>query len=769
MSVGIRSRTLFTVIVPLLLLALIMGFYFIRVRIDDARNELEMQGRRYGEYLAAASEFNVISGNHPALEDFVVSNMRVSEEVLALIILDAKENVLVSAGNRKEIEVALICFYDTLACQRYQTRLFFNQPIISTGVSVTKNPEFVPPGISDTPYENEVVGRILVSLSSEQLQELQQRMLFDGLAITCVAILIASMIALFFAEGISRPISRLYKVVSAIQHGNLSARTIPSSRGELRRLEDGVNAMATWVEEANTNLQQQVEKATSELVQALETLESKNRDLEKARAKSEAANRTKDLFLARMSHELRTPLASVIGYSRLQETAEDSAKRKDYGRVVEQASKILLATIDDILDFIRLEDESIRLENIDFDLRDCIENVVAMQAPEAERKKLDLICDFDDNLPTWVCGDSARLAQIVTNLLSNAIKFTDRGQVRLHASATYPNYDKARIQIVVTDTGIGIPKDKQSQLFQPFTQADESISRRFGGSGLGLSITRKLAQYMGGDVSLRSDSGQGVEVTITVQMQLSDQHQTSPLPPPGMTSSPEGVKALVVEDNELNRQLITTQMENIGINVKAVSSGIEALGTVENEHFDVIFMDIHMPGMDGVKLAATFKEHAPDIPLYALTANITGSEEKALLDIGVRKILYKPLHEDTLKKIIEQGLEPETVPKDELATKGSSRFKLAPGIEANAVLDELERLLGNLSRFINGGQTESLFETSHRLLGIARLFTRGRVLAIAIELEDLARQKKWGQLETIKPSLVKEVNQLRYSVVAKDD
>ena len=759
MSRGIRIRTLFTVIVPLLALALILGLYFIAVRIDDARRDLETQGQRYGEYLAAASEFNVIAGNHSALEDFVSSNMRVDERALAILILDDQDTVLVSAGDRKEVEVALICYYDPRACERYQSRLFYNQLIESVGVSVTANPELMPPDIASS-ISNDVVGRVLVTYNTDQLKALQQRMLFDGLAITGVAILIACMIALYFAEGISRPISRLSQVVNAIQRGNLKARTNPSSRGELRQLEEGVNEMATRVEQANINLQQRVEQATSDLLAAMDTLESKNSDLEIAREKAEEANKTKDLFLARMSHELRTPLASVIGYSRLQEAAEDPAKRRDYGKVVEQASKILLATIDDILDFIRLEDESIRLENIDFDLGECIKNVVAMQAPEAQRKHLDLICECANSLPKIVCGDSARLAQIATNLLSNAIKFTEKGQVKLHASAIYPSHDLAQITLVVSDTGIGIPKDKQAQLFQPFAQADESISRRFGGSGLGLSITRKLAQYMGGEVSLKSDTGEGVVVTVTVQMKISKEPLPEPVPALNNQQIGKEIKALLVEDNELNRQLISIQLQNYGVTVSSVSNGVEALGAVDNNRFDVIFMDVHMPGMDGVALASTFKEHAPQIPLYALTANITGSEEQDLLRAGVRRILYKPLNDESLHDILLKGIDPDEVLEDEQDQIGPSRLEVPPNIDGDRVLVEMLRQLEDIEESLDQREGDRLFDSSHKLLGMARLFTRGKVLAAAVTLEELARQRNYAQLKEILPELASEIAQL---------
>lgn len=900
MNLGIRIRTLFTVLVPLLTVALILGSYFIWDRIEGASRELQIQGQRYGQYLAAASEFNMIAGNHAELQEFADSNLRVSGLVRSIAFLDAKGRVVVAAGERPEIVAALICLHDNLACSRYQNRLFYSQPIESIGVSVSDNPELMPPDSGRAPIPQDLAGQVIFMYDTQPLHALQQRMLIDGLLITGAAALAAGLLALFFANGISQPILELYQVVSAIQHGNLGARTKPTGGGELRQLEEGINAMAAQVEEANADLQQRVENATTELRHALGGLEQQNLALQDARLKAEEASRAKDLFLARMSHELRTPLASVIGYSRLLENTEDREMRRDYGRVIDQASKILLTNIDDILDFIRLEEESVRLEQIEFDLVETLENVVSMQAPEAHRKQLELIGCCDDSLPQVVQGDPVRIAQIATNLLSNAIKFTESGHVLLHAEANCVNPELARITITVLDTGIGIPKEKQALLFQPFVQADESITRRFGGSGLGLSITRKLAQSMGGDVNLSSEAGQGVEVTVKITLPVVTQqealpsnhasmdplqntnerriavfdssrrlrdvlnHVLAPLatsisvfdsregllqhlkfnqtnllvfgispqedfsvslefvkkvysgallvlsaesPPnyldtfprwdrntqllekpvkrdklrqscielllkrestaqseePPVESVPIKRNTLLVEDNELNRRLISIQLNGAGANAIAVADGTEALELIQDQAFDLVFIDVHMPGMDGITLCKHIKTHAPNVPVYALTANITGTEEKLLLKAGVQQILYKPLDDVLLQEILRtSGKLGSATPSNKPATNEdeTSRLVLPKGIQANDVFNEIEKLASQVKLSLSSEAWEDVFENAHKILGVTRLFTRGRLNQLAITLDKHARQRQSPEVSSALGLFLEEVSLL---------
>ncbi|NIB39437.1 response regulator [Pseudomaricurvus alkylphenolicus] len=776
MNLSIRLRTLISVMVPLMLLGLILGFYFISARIDDARAEQEAEGQRFAQYLGAASEFNLLSGNRKALQDFVDANTRVSDLVKSMILVDNNGQVIVSAGDRADVQRTLVCFYDKAACERYTTRMFFHKPVVPEGISLSENPELL--SEEDLASEEESYGHIAFLYDTRPLEQLQRTLLIDGLLISAAAALVAGLIALVSAEAFARPISNLLSVVKRIQHGDLSARAQMLGGGELRQLEEGINTMAVQVEQANMDLQAKVENATSELLQTLAELRIKNRDLEEARNNAEEASRVKDLFLARMSHELRTPLSSVIGYLRLLEDTEDPDKRREYGEVIDQASSILLTTIDDILDFIRLEDGSIRLERRDFDLHSCLHNLVSMQQPQAQRKQLKMDCHLDDSVPRFIRGDSVRLSQIVTNLLSNAIKFTEVGRVSLTAKGIVASANTLRLQLKVKDTGIGIALDQQKQLFKPFVQAEDSISRRFGGSGLGLSITQKLAQYMNGEVSLVSAPDEGVEVTVTVELQTADsatvEIQNTPVPAAGLN-----LKVLVVEDNDLNRQLIVTQLQDAGATVEDTATGSEALDILKVKHFDLILMDVHMPGMDGIALASAIHYLGVRCPVYALTANITGSEESQLRSVGVEQILYKPIEESLLCEILSglarSGPSEVTAPvvpvttlpaevsdsiEDPDSDPETTRLVLPTGIEPEAIYEEFHTLLHNVLHYLEEKRWDRLFEDAHKLLGSAQMFTRGQLVTMVLDLENAARDQDEAAVTSNLARVQHELNEL---------
>lgn len=739
MNRGLRLRIFLAVIIPLLILAFILSFYFITVRVGDARFGLEEQGRRHADYFAAASEFNLLAGNKMELQNFIDYQAKAAQLITAIAFVDSAGEMIAYTGAEDEITHLKACMSIEGNCNLFDARLFFNKPIFTEGVIVSENPELNPDNKNES---GEILGRVVFFYDTQPLRELQSEMTRDGLLITIAAVSFAAILALIFANGFIRPVVNLSRVVKEIQKGNLSARTNPIGRGELRSLENGVNQMAAIVEQGKENLQFKIEKATEELLDTLRQLKHKNKDLEEARNRAEEAGKIKDLFLARMSHELRTPLSSVIGYLKLMEDVEDTEQRKAYGKIVDQASTILLTTINDILDFIRLEDGSVRLEKIEFNLGECLQTAMAMQQAEAEKKQLQLTCNLSENLPNSLYGDPSRIAQIVTNLLSNAIKFTFKGTVKLEADSKRIDDQLVEVAISVSDTGIGIPRKMQTRLFKPFVQAEDSISRRFGGSGLGLSIVHRLVTSMDGYISLVSDTDAGTTITVYIKLPLAAEDlEPEAIRPPVKTS----MDVLVVEDNDLSRQLIKIQLQAFGANVTDVDSGYKAIAAVKQQVFDLILMDVHMPNMDGIALAPELYTLAPDTLIYALTANITGSEEKQLLDSGVAGILYKPLNEAVIEKILNlQILEKQNAPAKKAVTRSETRrtqLILPEAIKAENVISELNNLLTAIRKYLNDENWTGVLETAHKLLGSAKLFTEGPLSDQVQSLEDSANSK----------------------------
>ena len=340
----------------------------------------------------------------------------------------------------------------------------------------------------------------------------ENQIISNSLLLLLGGLLVTFIVAARFAETLTRPIIALTGVVKELEEGNLSARVEVDSKAEIGSLERGVNLLGERVQQSNQILENQVEKATLRLRQTLGHLETQNSALQKARQRADQANMAKDDFLARMSHELRTPLTSVLGFTNMLKQTDLTFEQQEHCRIINQTSTMLLSIIDDILDFAKLQSDAIKLERIQFNPEEILHEAIEMQSQSAAAKGLEIVCICTEEASDDVLGDPTRLRQIVTNLLSNAIKFTDQGDIIIHLAVRRQDHHNVQFNLSIKDSGIGISEGQQRHLFNAFSQADSSITRRFGGSGLGLVIVQKLIQLMRGDVSLSSEPGIGTEV-----------------------------------------------------------------------------------------------------------------------------------------------------------------------------------------------------------------------------------------------------------------
>ena len=470
------------------------------------------------------------------------------------------------------------------------------------------------------------------------------------------------------------------------------------------------------------------------------TLERQEKErLGRERAVAQAATTAKTEFLARMSHEIRTPINAVTGFTDLALRAGDEPTRLDYLRQIRSASRSLLTIINDILDMSRVEAGKLALSIQDFQLRPLVAGVRELFVPQADEKGLELSVAVGEEVPPVLRGDPVRLEQVLVNLVANALKFTERGRIGLTVTLDAATPQEASLRFAVRDTGMGIGPQQRARLFEPFSQGDESITRRFGGTGLGLAICKQLVELMGGQIGVSSEPGQGSTFQFTVRLgRVAAVPQDTQPEPESVTRFP-GARVLIVEDNALNQRLAKELLTQLGAGVALAANGLEAVEAAARERFDAILMDVQMPEMDGLEATRRIRAR-PDgkaVPIIAMTAHALAGSREQCLAAGMSDFIGKPITLRGVTAVLARFLTGVTAPAAAARAAAPALPESLPGIAVGQAVQrlggnaslvrtsllEFQRdhagMAGDLERALAGADLKNALRIAHTLKGVA--------------------------------------------------
>lgn len=498
----------------------------------------------------------------------------------------------------------------------------------------------------------------------DDMQQLHSR-LNDYYLLIAFIVLVTFVILLFLSNRVQKiftdPLSEVVRSMIAVtREKNYDVQIEKRRDDEFGTLISCFNDMISEIQardeelqEYSSGLEKMVESRTQDLSQAKSELEAMVIHLEKARAEAEEASRVKSQFLANMSHEIRTPMNGVLGMAELLLETDLADEQLRFARTIQGSGESLLSIINDILDFSKIEAGKLEIETIPFNLQLLIEDVAQMLASRSHAKGIELAVSIPEGTEIHLTGDPTRLRQILTNLVGNAIKFTEEGEVVVRTSTTRRDDGRVTLGVSVLDTGVGISREDRQKLFKPFSQADGSTTRRYGGTGLGLTISRELVSLMGGVLDCESEPGRGSTFSFSVDLEISPKTEDERIFP--NTPRLHGLKVLIVDDNATNREILKRQTVSWGMSQDSASGGLEGLEKLTRARqkgapFDLVLLDMDMPDMGGLEVAQRIKADPTiaDVRMVMLTSVGLRGDAKVAREHGILAYLTKPIRQSDL-------------------------------------------------------------------------------------------------------------------------
>jgi PAS domain S-box-containing protein len=666
----------------IVLTALVTGGYIIWHYQLNTFDNFTRHGEETAVMLAKNIEYGVYTENLQAIEQ-ALQSLEQNPDTAYVVVFNKQRQILAQHNYRQLSGLPPLAAGDN---KKISNRIH-NDPAHRNAFIDIVAPVYIQAQTASTDFENfgqasngpELIGTIQLGIGQERIYQRSRQFMLQIASAVSLTLLVGIVLTLYQTRRITRPIKNLLRATQNLSKGDFGSELVPSSNDEIGALTQAFNAMSRDLARYREETVKQRETLEEQVMQRTLDLQHKTDEAYQLAHKAEAASKAKSEFIATMSHEIRTPMNGVLGMTELLMNTELNAQQKRLAETAYHSAEMLLEIINNILDFSKLESGKFQLCVDNFDLRHLLEDIIEMLATQAHNKGLELVLNLPVNLDGMVRGDSERLRQVLVNLLGNAIKFTQQGEVQLKVSRQQPSQ---RLLFEIIDTGPGIAPEQQQSIFESFTQADGSITRRYGGTGLGLTIAKQLVELMGGELELDSRPGCGSRFYFSLSLDSSSEAPIQKIDVSGL----KGLNILIVDDNPTNCEILSNQLKFWDINSHCEQGGAEAIGHLltTGTKYQAILLDWHMPDMDGLTLASAINndQRIQPIPLVMLSSDTVTIDDRQDRH-GIRYFLNKPVLQ---RKLLDCLLELFGSPAGQ--TRQQPAAAVRPEIMANILLVE---------------------------------------------------------------------------------